>query len=218
MGDAKKDDLRVGFDSRLKLRFVGSKVTSDAGLLAYRELDEALGLTEMGADVLTDSRLGTNKQHLLVPLLRQSIYSRLAGYEDVNDAERLAVDPVMRHVVGGRAAQADMEAASTSGVGRFETEILSDRRNLTALMELSGEWIDKVHRCKPLIQRILDLDSLVSETRGNLEGSAYNGHFEYNCCHPLLLFSQFGDLERAMLRRGDHVSAKFWRRVLLPVM
>ena len=79
MGDAKKDELRVGFDSRLKLKFCRSKVTSDAGLLAYRELDEALGLTAMGADLLTDSRLGSNKQHLLVPLLRQSIYSRLAG-------------------------------------------------------------------------------------------------------------------------------------------
>ncbi len=158
------DDLRVGFDSRLKLSFCGSKVTSDAGLLAYRELDEALGLTEIGADVLTDSRLGTNKQHLLVPLLRQSIYSRLAGYEDVNDAERLAVDPAIRHVVGGRAAQEDKEAASASGVGRFETETLSAKSNLTALMDLSGEWIDKVHRCKPLQQLILDLDSSVSET------------------------------------------------------
>ena len=79
MGDARNDDLRVGFDSRLKLRFCGSKVTSDAGLLAYRKLDEALGLTERGIDLLTDSRLGSCKQHLLVPQLRQSIYSRLAG-------------------------------------------------------------------------------------------------------------------------------------------
>ena len=47
----------------------------------------------MGADLLTDSRQGSNKQHLFIPLLRQSIYSRLAGYEDVNDAERLTVDP-----------------------------------------------------------------------------------------------------------------------------
>jgi len=102
---------------------------------------EALGLTEIGADLLTDSRLGSNKQHLLVPLLRQSIYSRLAGYEDVNDAERLCVDPAMRHVVGGRASQPEKQAASSSEVGRFETEKLSQRYNLTALMNLSrSNW------------------------------------------------------------------------------
>jgi hypothetical protein len=218
MGDAKEDDLRVSFDSRLKLKFCGSKVTSDAGLLAYRELDEAFGLTEMGADLLTDSRQGCNKQHLLVPLLRQSIYSRLAGYEDVNDAERLAVDPAMRHVVGGRAAQAENEAASTSGVGRFETEILSTRRNLTALMNLSGEWIDKARQRQPLRELILDMDSSVSDTYGEQEGSAYNGHFECMCYHPLFLFNQFGDLEYAMLRRGNKASAKYWRRVLLPAI
>ena len=121
MGEAKKDDLRVSFDSRLKLKFCGSKVTTDAGLLAYRELDEVLSLTKMGAEMLTDSRLGQNKQHGLVQLLRQSIYSRLAGYEDVNDAQRLAVDPAMRHVVGGRASQPEKQAASISEVGRFET-------------------------------------------------------------------------------------------------
>ena len=218
MGDAKKDDLRVGFDSRLKLKFCGSQVTSDAGLLAYCELDEALGLTEMGADLLTDSRLGSSKQHLLVPLLRQSIYSRLAGYEDVNDAERLAVDPAMRHVVGGRAAEADNEAASMSVVGRFETEILSQRRNLTALMNLSRQWIDKVHRHQSLRELILDMDSSVSETYGQQEGTAYNGHFKCLCYHPQFLFNQFGDLEFAMLRRGNKAIAKYWRRVLLPVI
>ena len=218
MGDAKNDDLRVGFDSRLKLKFCGSKVTTDAGLLAYRELDEALGLTEMGTELFTDSRQGSNKQHLLVPLLRQSIYSRLAGYEDVNDAERLAVDPAMRHVVGGRAAEADHEAASMSVVGRFETEMLSGRHNLTALMNLSGQWIDKVHRHQPLRELILDLDSSVSETYGQQEGTAYNGHFKCLCYHPQFLFNQFGDLEYAMLRRGNKASAKYWRRVLLSVI
>ena len=218
MGDAKNDDLRVGFDSRLKLKFCGSNVTTDAGLLAYRELDEALGLTEMGADLLTDSRQGSNKQHLLVPLLRQSIYSRLAGYEDVNDAERLCVDPAMRHVVGGRASQPERQAASASEVGRFETETLSTKANLTALMNLSGQWIDKVHQRQPPKELILDMDSSVSETYGDQEGTAYNGHFECSCYHPLFLFNQFGDLEFAMLRRGNNASAKFWRRVLSPVV
>jgi hypothetical protein len=218
MGDCQNEDLRVGFDRRLKLKFLGSQITTDAGLLAYRELDEALGLTEMASAVLADLRQGHNKQHQLVPLLRQSIYSRLAGYEDVNDAERLCVDPAMRHVVGGRASQPEKQAASTSEVGRFETETLSATRNLTALMNLSGQWIDQVHRRRPLKQLILDLDSSVSETYGQQQGTAYNGHFECVCYHPLFLFNQFGDLERAMLRRGNNASAKFWRRVLLPVI
>ena len=218
MGDCQKGDLRVGFDRRLKLKFLGSQVTTDAGLLAYRELDEALGLTAMSAERLQDSRLGQNKQHGLLPLLRQSVYSRLAGYEDVNDAERLCVDPAIRHVVGGRAALTGKHAASASEVGRFETETLSTKSNLTALMKLSGRWIDTVHQRKPLKQLILDLDSSVSETYGRQQGTAYNGHFECTCYHPLFLFNQFGDLEWAMLRRGNNASAKYWRRVLLPVI
>ena len=218
MGDCQNEDLRLSFDRRVKLKFLGSQITTDAGLLAYRELDEALGLTEMAGDLLGDGRLGSNKQHRLLPLLRQSIYSRLAGYEDVNDAERLAVDPAMRHVVGGRAALTDKHAASTSAVGRFETDILNTSSNLKQLMNLSGDWIDKVHQRKPPKRLILDMDSSVSETYGHQEGSAYNGHFGCICYHPLFLFNQFGDLERAMLRRGNQASAKFWRRVLLPVV
>ncbi|MBM4002867.1 MAG: IS1380 family transposase, partial [Planctomycetes bacterium] len=218
MGDCQTDDLRVRFDGRLKLKFLGSQVTTDAGLVAYRELDEALGLTVLGAAGLHDARLGQNKQHGLLPLLRQSIYSRLAGYEDVNDAERLCFDPAMRHIVGGRAALPEKQAASTSEVGRFETDILSTKENLTALMNASGRWIDNVHERRPLKQLILDMDSSVSETYGKQQGTAYNGHFECTCYHPLFLFNQFGDLERVMLRRGNQASAKFWRRVLLPVI
>ena len=90
MGAGKKQALRVTFDSRLKLEFHGSKVTSDAGLLAYRELDAALGLTDLGDELLNDWRTGKNTQHSMVALMRQSIFSRLAGYEDTNDAERLS--------------------------------------------------------------------------------------------------------------------------------
>src|SRR3974390_1459311 len=119
-GASKKQALRVTFDSRLRLEFHGSQVTSDAGLLAYRELDEALGLTAPAGDFLHDGRTGQNPQHSMTAMLRQSLYSRLAGYEDTNDAERLAVDPAMRQVGGGGATR--HTGASTTPKGRLEDE------------------------------------------------------------------------------------------------
>ena len=103
MGDCPTEPLRPRFDRRLRLEFHGATVTSDAGLLAYRELDDALQLTDSAADMLHDTRTGRNTRHGLAALLRQSLFSRLAGYEDLNDAQRLRVDPAMRTVVGGRA-------------------------------------------------------------------------------------------------------------------
>ena len=102
-GEADRGALRLDFDRRLMLQFRGSAITSDGGLLAYRELDDALGLTGTGADALADARTGKNFHHLLGGLLRQSVFGRLAGYEDVNDADRLCRDPAMRWVVGDRA-------------------------------------------------------------------------------------------------------------------
>src|SRR5208282_6539327 len=107
---------------------------------------------------------------------------------------------------------------STSEMGRFETEVLTQAANLGALMNLSGNWIDRVRERKPITQIILDMDSSVSETYGHQEGSAYNGHFECTCYHPLFCFNQHGDLERALLRHGNVHSADDWRSVLEPVV
>jgi hypothetical protein len=142
-GESESGALRLGFDCRLLLQFRGSVVTSDAGLLAYRELDDALGLTALTGAMLADARTGKNGRHALVGLLRQSVFGRLAGYEDVNDAERLRHDPAMRWIVGGKAAKGC--AASPSQIGRFETQWLAAPANLSALSDMSGRWIDIVH-------------------------------------------------------------------------
>src|SRR5271154_2527096 len=198
------------------LQFRGSVITSDAGLLPYRELDDALSLTDTSADVLADSRTGKNGRHRLAGLLRQSVFGRLAGYEDVNDADRLCRDPAMRWVVGDRAIIGC--AASASQMGRFETKWLRRPENLADLANLPGQWIDKVHQRRPPRTIVLDMDSSESPTYGEQEGSAYNGHFGRTCYHPLFVFNQLGDLERCALRPGNVHSADGWRAVLEPVV
>jgi len=186
-GEADSGAPRLDFDRRLKLEFHGSRITTDAGLLAYRELDDALGLTDMVDDKLVDPRTGKNGQHAMTGLFRQSVFGRLGGCEDVNDADRLGRDPAMRWIVGGRAIA--KQAASTSQMGRFETEFLAGDANLAALADLSGQWIDRVHAWRPPKAIVLDMDSSVSPTHGDQEGAAYNGHFACTCYHPLFVFN-----------------------------
>ena len=122
----------------------------------------------------------------MAELVRQAVFDRLAGYQDVNDAERLSHDPAMGAIVDVKAL--DRMAASTSQMGRFESEWLA------ALTALSDVWIDRVHDRRPPKTIALDMASSVSPTHGGQEGSAYNGHFGCTCSHPLFCFSQFGDL------------------------
>jgi hypothetical protein len=122
----------------------------------------------------------------------------------------------MRWIVGGKAVERG--GASTSQMGRFETELLATDDNLAALADLSGKWIDRVHDRKSPKLIVLDMDSSVSPTHGEQEGTAYNGHFGCTCYHPLFVFNQFGDLERCALRPGNVHSADRWRDVLVPVV
>jgi hypothetical protein len=141
---------------------------------------------------------------------------RLAGYEDVNDADRLALAPIMRQIVGGRGV--DAQAASASQMGRFETETLALADNRAALADLNGQWIDRFHDRSGLKFIVLDMDSSVSPTHGDQDGSAWNGLFDCTCYHPNFLFNQFGMLERCALRNGNVHSADGRRGVLDPII
>jgi hypothetical protein len=119
-------------------------------------------------------------------------------------------------VIGDRAIEGT--AASASQTGRFETEWLTRPENLAAVADLTGQWIDTVHRRRPPRIVVLDMDSSESPTYGEQEGSAYNGHFSCTCYHPLFVFNQLGDLERCALRPGNVHSADGWREILEPVV
>ncbi len=119
-GEPVDGPLRLDFDRRLKLGFHGSGITTDAGLPACREPDDALGLTDMAGHEPVDPRTGKNGRHAMTGLFRQSIFGRLGGYEDVNDADRPGCDPAMRWIVGGRAVAG--QAACAGRMGRLETE------------------------------------------------------------------------------------------------
>ena len=139
MGELQTAPFQFTFNRFLKVAFQGSRVTSDAGLILVRELDERLGLRAIITEHLRNSRQGLNTQFRLPDLLRQSVYSRLAGYEDLNDAVRLAADPTFRLI--GSPKRWDRSAALTSTLHWFETELLTRDDNLGGLMAVNRDLI-----------------------------------------------------------------------------
>src|SRR5450759_3429010 len=213
MGEKQNQPFQLSFNASLKVDFQGSRVTSDGGLILVRELDERLGFGELIEQHLTDPR-GTNTRLPLADLLRQSVCSRLAGYEDLNDAERLSQDPTFRLI--GSETIWERGAALPSRLPWFETEVLSQDENLKGLSRINRELIAKAEAMDSPQRVVLDLDSTEIPVYGEQEQSAYNGHFESTCYHPLLLFNGEGDCLAGKLRPGNVHSAEDWEEVLLP--
>src|SRR5947209_4313047 len=198
VGDAKSSPIRLSFNPQLRVEFRGATVTSDAGLLLLRELDKRLGLDALIEHHLSDPRTGHNRQFPLRDLFRQSIYSRLAGYEDTNDAERLAADPTFRMLASRE--RRETSVALTSTLHWFETDVLTEERNYQGLARLNTALIQHA-AARSANQRVtLDIDSSESPVHGAQERSAYNGHFESVCYHPLFVFSPEGDCPRGQAR------------------
>ena len=139
MGEKERKPFQLTFNGLLKVDFHGSRVTSDGGLILVRELDERLGLGTLIDEHLSDSREGLNKKFPLADLLRQSVYSRLAGYEDLNDAARVSADPTFRLI--GSEKNWNRGPALTSTLHGFETGTLTSEDNLLGLMALNRELV-----------------------------------------------------------------------------
>jgi hypothetical protein len=156
MGEKQNQPFQLSFNASLKVDFQGLWVTSDGGLILVRELDERLGFSELIEQHLTDSR-GKNTQLPLADLMRQSVYSRLAGYEDVNDAQRLSQDPMFRLIGSERIWERG--AALTSQLQAFETEMLTMEENFAGLARINRELIGKVDAVDSPQRVVLDMDS-----------------------------------------------------------
>lgn len=214
MGEKGSKPFQLSFNGYLKIDFQGSQVTSDGGLLLVRELDERLGFGKLIDQHLIDPRQGENTKFPFADLVRQSVYSRLAGYEDLNDAVRVSADPTFRLI--GSKKNWDRGAALTSRRQSFETGMLAGDENLIGLIAVNRELIAQAEASDDSDRVVLDMDSTESPVHGQQEGSAYNGHFESVCYHPLLLFNQHGDCLAAKLRPGNVSSAADWDELLLP--
>lgn len=138
---AKQDrPFQLSFNGLLKIDSQVSRITSDGGLVLVRELDGRLGPSELIGEYLADHR-GPNSRLPRANLFRQSVYSWLAGYEDMNDAGRLWQDPTSLLI--GSEKIWERGATLTSRLQSFETELLADEENLTALATISRELIGR---------------------------------------------------------------------------
>ena len=213
MGESQKQAFQLSFNRFLRVAFQGLRVTCNGGLILVRELDERLGFGKLAEQHLTDPR-ANNARLSFADLLRQSVYSRLAGYEDVNDAEQLSRDPTFRLI--GSEKIWDRGTALPSRLQTFETELLAEEENFAGLARLNRELIGKAEAIESPYRAVLDMDSTEIPVYGEQEQSAYNGHFESTCYHPLVLFNRDGDCLAAKLRPGNVHSAKDWEQLLLP--
>ena len=122
----------------------------------------------------------------------------------------------MRVVVGWKGSE--KKGASTSEMGRFETELLTQEYNLKGLEWLNVQWVKRAMDHTVHKRVILDIDSSESPVHGKQEEAAYNGHFECVCYHPLFCFNQFGDCEGAVLRPGNVHTADGWKEFIEPIL
>lgn len=123
-------------------------------------------------------------------------------------------DPAFRLI--GSEKVWDRGVALTSRLQTFETEMLAETENFAGLARINRELVGKAEALDSGQRVVLDMDSTEIPVYGEQEKSAYNGHFESTCYHPLLFFNREGDCLAAKLRPGNVHSADDWEELLLP--
>jgi hypothetical protein len=182
----------------------GGALTSDAGVLLLRRVDERVGLTRRLAGCLADRRAPAKVRHELLSLLRQRIYQIALGYEDCNDADRLRFDPALKLAVGRAPSEDDL--ASQPTLSRLENAV--GWRECWRISEALLDCYLARYRGDPPTRLVLDVDATDDETHGDQQLAFFHGYYDEHCYLPLLVFAQReGEGEQevigALLRPGN---------------
>ena len=213
-GEAQDRIIRPEFNRSILMDFLGAKITSDAGFLALREIDERFKVTAPMGREIDDPRSPVHIRHSMVGMIRQRVYQIAAGYEDCIDADQLRIDPALRLALG----KDHKVCAGQSVMSKLENDYLGNGQGLVALEKALARSADALLRRKNKRRLIVDLDSTEDPAHGKQEKMAYNGHFRKNCFHPLFAFTSEGDCLAAKLRPGNVHSADGTLDIFKPIV
>ena len=213
-GEEEKEAIRPDFNKSIFIDFAGAKLTSDAGFLLMREVDQRFGIIESGCSRLMDNRSVPHKKHTYAQMIRQRVYQIGAGYEDGNDADFLRIDPALRLALD----KGENFGASQSVMSRLENDVLGTAAGEEALDTMITRSTDVLLKWKNKRRLILDVDSTEDPAYGSQEQMSYNGHFGKNCFHPLFCFTSDGDGLAAKLRPGHVHSANGTLDLIKPIV
>jgi len=189
----------------LTVDFEGGEISSEAGLLLIRQLDERLGFTARLAGCLDDRRHQSYVKQPVVDMLRQRVYQIMAGYEDANDAGSLRADPVVKGIAGRGLSEDAL--ASQPTLSRFENGV-----TVTELYRLSEYLLDYYLSSKGRrpIRVMVDVDATDDQVHGHQQLSFFHGYYGNYIYHPILFTDgETGELITAVLRPGNvHASRR----------
>jgi hypothetical protein len=180
--------------------FDGGRITSDAGGLLLRELDQRYRIAEKAVTCLRDPRDAGKVKHDLLTLVRQRLFAIAQGYEDNNDAATLARDPALK-MMAGKAPESAADLASQPTLSRFENQVTTKD-----LRRLSDWFLDLYLKTHPGPRKVivLDMDATDDPTHGQQQLSFFHGYYEEHMYHPLLVFDgRTGFPLAAVLRPGN---------------
>ncbi len=205
------NEKSMKFNEKVKINFYGGNLSSDSGLLIYKEFDKKIGFSKVIKENLKIQDNVKHRKHKNEDIVIQKIYQSIAGYHTDDSADELRVDPTFTTILDKK------NLASQPTISRLNNNL--DKNTCKEFQNINEILLDKIYSINPIEHIVFDIDSTNCETYGEQYGSAYNSHYGANGYHPLLMFDGLtGDLIKAELRSGNVYTSRQVVRFIGPVL